>query len=118
MIACVHTIVRFPPPLSLTRTHTHTQRVQLYCSIVGYNYELSKKLYQVIPILHKATVLFVITLTDSSSCLSVVGTEGLCSLGGAGLLAGSFGFCGGFVPECVLYKNDIQCIKYIASSLY
>ena len=71
-----------------------------------------------IPILHKATIQFVITLTDSSSCLSAVGTEGLCILGGAGLLAGSFGFCGGFVPECALYKNDIQCIKYIESGLY
>ena len=46
------------------------------------------------------------TLTNSSSCLSVVGTEGLCILGGAGLLAGSLGFGGGFAPECVLYRND------------
>jgi len=39
------------------------------------------------------------TLTGSSSCLPVIG---LWMQGGAGLLDGSFGFGGGFTPECAL----------------
>ena len=44
--------------------------------------------------------------TASSSCSSVVDATGLWVLGGAGLLDGSFGFGGGFVPECVLYSKE------------
>jgi len=40
--------------------------------------------------------------------LPVVDATGLWILGGAGLLAGSFGFGGGLVPECALYREYIE----------